>query len=140
MMGFRRTLGQGLRLVLVLILPATLGLLVLSQPIIALVFEHGAYTAHDTFWTTWALRYYLVGLIFATVDWPLNYAFYAREDTLTPALVGVLSVVIYVAVALLLIGRLGMLGLVLADSAKQAWTLAAISGPRHPMAIPRLNA
>jgi putative peptidoglycan lipid II flippase len=116
--GFRRTLGQGLRMVLVLIVPATVGLLVLAQPIVALIFEHGRFTAHDTYWTAWALRYYLVGLVFAAVDWPLNYAFYARQDTLTPALVGILSVGIYLAVALALIQPLGMLGLVLADSAK----------------------
>jgi putative peptidoglycan lipid II flippase len=116
--GFRRTLGQGLRLILVLILPATVGLLVLSKPIIALVFQHGAFTSHDSFWTTWALRYYLIGLVFATLDWPLNYAFYARQDTLTPALVGILSVGVYLAVALSLLRPLGMLGLVLADSAK----------------------
>jgi putative peptidoglycan lipid II flippase len=116
--GFRQTLGQGLRLVLSLILPATLGLLVLAEPLVSLLFEHGRFTAHDSFWTAWALRYYLVGLVFAAVDWPLNYAFYARQDTLTPALVGVLSVGVYLAVALTLIGSLGMLGLVLADSVK----------------------
>lgn len=116
--GFRRTLGLGIRLVLVLIVPATLGLLVLAEPITALLFEHGRFTAHDTFWTAWALRCYLAGLIFAAIDWPLNYAFYARQDTLTPALVGVLSVGIYLAVALVLLKPLGMLGLVLADSAK----------------------
>jgi putative peptidoglycan lipid II flippase len=116
--GFQKTLGQGLRLVLTLILPATLGLLVLAEPAVSLLFEHGRFTAHDTFWTAWALRYYLVGLVFAAVDWPLNYAFYARQDTLTPALVGVLSVACYLVVALTLIRPLGMLGLVLADSVK----------------------
>lgn len=116
--GFGQTLGLGLRLVLVLIVPATLGLLVLAEPVIALVFEHGRFTTYDTFWTAWALRYYLIGLVFATIDWPLNYAFYARQDTLTPALVGVLSVGAYLAVALALLPKLGMLGLVLADSAK----------------------
>ncbi|MGD8790964.1 MAG: murein biosynthesis integral membrane protein MurJ [Anaerolineae bacterium] len=116
--GFRDTLGLGLRLVLVLIVPATLGLLVLGQPIIALLFQHGEFTALDTFSTARALRLYLLGLVFAAIDWPLNYAFYARQDTLTPNLVGVLSVGVYLVVALSLVGPLGMLGLVLADSAK----------------------
>jgi putative peptidoglycan lipid II flippase len=107
-------------LVLVLIIPATLGLFVLAEPIIALLFEHGRFTAQDTFWTTQALRLYLLGLIFATVDWPLNYASYARQNTLTPALVGVVSVGVYLVVALTLLQPLGMLGLVLADSAKHA--------------------
>jgi putative peptidoglycan lipid II flippase len=116
--GYRRTLGQGIRMVLVLIVPATLGLFVLGQPIISLIFEHGEFTAYDTLWTSRALNLYLLGLVFAAVDWPLNYAFYARHDTLTPALVGVLSVGVYLAVALTLVGPWGMLGLVLADSAK----------------------
>jgi putative peptidoglycan lipid II flippase len=116
--GFRRTLGLGLRLVLVLIVPATLGLAVLAEPVVALLFEHGKFTAYDTYWTAWALRLYLVGLVFASIDWPLNYAFYAQQDTLSPALVGILSVGVYIVVALSLIQPLGMLGLVLADSAK----------------------
>jgi putative peptidoglycan lipid II flippase len=116
--GFHRTLGQGLRLVLVLILPATLGLLVLARPVVALLFEHGQFTAYDTFQTASALRCYLFGLVFASIDWQLNYAFYARQNTLIPALVGVFSVAVYLVVALLLKGPLGMLGLVLADSAK----------------------
>lgn len=117
--GFRRTLGQGLRLVLVLIVPATLALLVLARPATALLFEHGAFTANDTFWVSAALRYYLIGLIFAALDWPLMFGFYAEQNTLTPNLVGVFSVGVYLAVALLLLRPLGFLGLVLADSAKQ---------------------
>jgi putative peptidoglycan lipid II flippase len=116
--GFRATLGTALRLVLVLIIPAALALLVLGKPVIGLLFEHGAFTPQDTLQTTWALRGYLLGLVFAAIDWPLNFAFYARQNTVTPALVGVLSVAVYLVVALLLVRPMGMLGLVLADSAK----------------------
>jgi putative peptidoglycan lipid II flippase len=116
--GYRRTLAMGLRMVVVLIFPATVGLFIMAQPIIALLFEHGAFTAYDTAWTALALRCYLLGLVFAAVDWPLNYAFYARQDTLTPASVGVLSVLVYLMVALSLMKPLGMIGLVLADSTK----------------------
>lgn len=116
--GFRLTLGRGLRVVLMLVIPATLALLVLAEPLVALLFQHGQFTAYDTAQTSMALRLYLLGLIFASIDWPLNYAFYARQNTLTPALVGVCSVGVYLAVALLLVRPWGMLGLVLADSAK----------------------
>ena len=115
--GYRRTLAMGLRMVVVFIFPATVGLFIMAKPIIALIFEHGAFTTYDTAWTALALRCYLLGLVFAAVDWPLNYAFYARQDTLTPASVGVLSVFVYLIVALSL-KPLGMIGLVLADSAK----------------------
>lgn len=116
--GFRRTFGLGLRMVVALIVPAAVGLWVLAEPVIALVFQHGGFTAVDTAWVSLALRGYLIGLIFAAVDWPLNYAFYARQDTLTPNLVAVISVGVYLAVALSWVGPFGILGLVLADSAK----------------------
>lgn len=138
--GYQTTLLRGLRLVLALSIPATAGLFVLAEPLIRLIYEHGAFTASDTQWTSTALRCYLVGLVFASVDWPLNYAMYARQNTLTPALVGIFSVGVYLVAAVGFaapLGRLGlrisltgldpatlppgrvqMLGLVLADAAK----------------------
>lgn len=97
---FRATLAQGLRLVLVLIIPATVGLYMLANPIVALIFEHGDFTPADTVATADALRCALLGLLFAAVDQPLIFAFYARKDTLTPALVGVGTTFLYVLMAL----------------------------------------
>ncbi len=57
-------------------------------------------------------------MTFAAIDLPLVFAFYARKDTLTPALVGVLGVVVYLILALSLIRPLGMIGLILANSAQ----------------------
>ena len=118
--GFQATFAQGMRMILAAIIPAIVGLFVLARPIIALLFEHGKYTAVDTAWAALALRFYLLGLFFASIDWPLYYAFYARQNTLVPAAVGVFSVLVYLVVALALIGPWGMIGLVLADSAKHA--------------------
>jgi putative peptidoglycan lipid II flippase len=109
-----------LRLVIVLLLPATVGLWVMAEPIIRLLFEHGSFTPADTVMTAKALRFYLIGLPFAGIDFLLNYAYYARQNTRTPAAVGVISVGLYFVVALLLKEPFGFLGLVLADSAKQA--------------------
>ena len=118
--GFRGLFARGLRLVIVLLLPATVGLFVLAIPVIRLLFEHGNFTAYDTRMTSMALRLYLLGLPFAGVDFLLNYTFYARQDTRTPAIVGVIAVGLYFVVAWTLKGPLGFLGLVLADSIKQA--------------------
>ena len=114
--NFQHTLALGLKMVLMAIIPATIGLFVLAAPIVALLFQHGNFDAHDTAQTALALRYYLLGLTFAAIDLPLVFAFYARKDTLTPALVGVLGVVVYLIVALSLIRPLGMIGLILANS------------------------
>ena len=116
--AYRQTLGQVLRLVLYLSVPAAVGLAVLAEPIVRLVFEHGAFTPQDTAETARALRVYAVGLVFAAVDWPLNYAYYARQNTWTPTLVGIGSVGVYLLVALNLMGPLGMVGLVWGDTAK----------------------
>ena len=116
--AFRDTLGLGLRLAITLILPATAALFVLATPVIALLFEHGAFTATDTQITATALRLYLPGLPFAALDLLLVYAFYARQDTLTPALVGALSLLVYILIAIALFPALGLFSLMIADSAK----------------------
>lgn len=119
--GFRSIFGRGLRLVVVLLVPATVGLWVLAEPVIRLLFQHGNFSPEDTVMTARALHFYLFGLPFAGVDFLLNYTFYARQNTRTPAIVGVISIGFYFVTALLLKdGPLGFLGLVLADSAKQA--------------------
>lgn len=119
---FKATLAQGLRLVLALTVPATVGLWVLATPLISLVFEHGDFTAADTMATVAALRFHLLGLVFAAVDQPLIFAFYARQDTWTPALVGVATVLFYAVAALTptLFGQLTLNGLILANSLKWA--------------------
>lgn len=116
--AFKDTLGLGLRLALVLILPASVGLFVLATPIVAVLFQHGAFTPADTAITAQALRLYLIGLPFAAVDLLLVYAFYARQDTLTPALIGIASFAVYLVTAVLLLPLIGLFSLMVADSLK----------------------
>lgn len=131
--NFRRTLAQGIRLVLTLILPATAGLFALALPIVTLLFQGGRFTAADSEVTALALRLFLFGLPFAAVDQMLIFASYARKDTLRPALVGVVSIAVYVAVAYYLVVNLdrwwpaawrpgdqpaGLYGLMIADAVK----------------------
>jgi putative peptidoglycan lipid II flippase len=115
---FRRTFSTGLRLVLVVIIPAAVALLVLGRPIIQLIFEHGEFTARDTAQTWLALRFYLIGLPFAAIDLPLIFAFYAQKDTVTPVVVGIIAVLIYLIVGptLAFLFNLGFIGLVIANS------------------------
>ena len=117
--AYRATLARGLRMVIVLIVPLLVGLGLLAEPAVRVMFERGQFTAADTAQVQSALHIYLVGALFAAIDFPLIYAFYARNDTLLPALVGVLSVLVYAAIALVLLEGLGFLGLVWADTAKQ---------------------
>lgn len=115
---YKQTLGRGLRLGIVLILPAAVGLFVVAGTVVALLFEHGSFTAVDTVNTALALRLYLFGLPFATVDLLLIFAFYSQKDTLTPAIVGVISLVAYMVIALRLMPDYGLFSLMIADSCK----------------------
>lgn len=118
MAPFRGTLARGLRLVLVLIVPAAVGLFILSQPVVALLYERGAWLPIDTQMTATALRLYLFGLPFAALDLLLVFAFYALQDTLTPSLVGIGTIAIYLAAAILMLPTFGLFSLMLADSLK----------------------
>jgi putative peptidoglycan lipid II flippase len=116
--AFKQTLSEGMRLVITLIMPAAAGLFALAIPIVALLFEHGEFTAQDTETTALVLRFYLFGLPFAAVDQMLVYSSFARKDTLRPALVGVISIVIYLLTAVALLRPLGLLSLMVADGVK----------------------
>jgi len=149
--AFRDTLGAGLRWALLIGLPAAVVLWVLAPQMVRLLFEHGRFTATDTYWTTAALRLYLIGLPFAAIDQPLVVAFYARQNTLTPVLAGVVSVAAYAGLAPLLAGRWGMRGLAAAASVQIVlhavlmliWTkrrLDAVDGPKLLREAARIGA
>jgi putative peptidoglycan lipid II flippase len=125
--SYRTTLARGLRMLWLLIAPSAALLWLLGTPITRVLFQRGAFTAQDTMQVVAALNIYLIGMLFAALDYPLNFAFYARNNTLLPALVGVASVAVYTVVALTLVQPLGYLGLVWADTAKQASHLAIMA-------------
>jgi putative peptidoglycan lipid II flippase len=116
--AFQQTLADGVKMALTLILPATAGLFALAVPIAALLFERGEFLPQDTQMTALVLRVYLVGLPFAAVDQMLIFASYARKDTWRPALVGVISIIVYLIVAVSLLQPLGLLSLMVADAVK----------------------
>ncbi len=115
---FQVTLGQGLRLATVLIIPAAVGLYILANPLVALIFEHGKFTAPDTAITALALRLYVLGLPFAAIDLLLVFAFYARQNTLTPAVIGLISLGAYMVIAIGLLRWYALFALMVADSVK----------------------
>jgi putative peptidoglycan lipid II flippase len=116
--AYRRTLGTGLRMVTVLVLPAAAGLFFLAAPIVTLFFEGGAFNEGDKWRTVLALLCYVPGLPGAALNQVLIFGFYSRKNTVIPVAVGIGGVGVYVVTALLLKEPLGMAGLVLANSAQ----------------------
>ncbi|NJN18640.1 MAG: murein biosynthesis integral membrane protein MurJ [Oscillochloris sp.] len=117
---FRATLAMGLKVVLLLILPATAGLAALAFPVVSAIFARGAFDASDVGPTALALLLYLPGLPAAALDQVLIFAFYARKNTLTPNLIQGAAILCYLAAALPLIWltELGFLALVIGNSAQ----------------------
>lgn len=92
---FRNTLSSSIRLVFLLTLPSACGLVVLSQPIIRLIYERGLFTPVSTDMTAFALIGYSIGLTGYAAIKVLSPSFYALDDVRTPMMVSLCSVVIY---------------------------------------------
>jgi putative peptidoglycan lipid II flippase len=139
--GMRQTLSSGLRMMLMLNVPATAGLIALAWPIVALIFQHGSFTGADTSATAVALACYAPGLVgYSAVRFAVP-AFYALHDSRTPVVVSVATVLLNVALNLTLVRVIGYPGLALGtavaslfNAALLLWLLrnrlAGLDGPR----------
>lgn len=85
----RASLAATLRGVLLLTIPAMLGLILLRVPLVQLLYQRGDFTAQSTQLVAWALLWYSVGLVAHSVVEIVSRAFYALHDTMTPVIVGV---------------------------------------------------
>ncbi|MFL6538661.1 MAG: murein biosynthesis integral membrane protein MurJ [Chthoniobacterales bacterium] len=89
---FRGALAHSLRLVMLLTIPSALGLIILAEPIISLIYQHGRFTAEATARTAEALRFYAIGLVgYASVK-VLAPAFYAIDRRNLPMFVSIFSI------------------------------------------------
>lgn len=88
---FKKTLSGIMRVMLLLALPATVGLIALRVPIIRVLYERGSFDAASTQMVAWALLWYAVGLTGHSLVEVLSRAFYAMHDTKTPVIVGVMA-------------------------------------------------
>jgi putative peptidoglycan lipid II flippase len=112
----RSTLAGGLGLMLFMNVPATVGLMVLAQPIVAVIFERGEFTAADTVATAAALQLYAIGLVGYSIVRIISPTFYALQRSRVPVIVSAASVVVNVALNLALVRLMGYRGLALGTS------------------------
>jgi putative peptidoglycan lipid II flippase len=112
----RSTIASAIGLMLLLNVPATLGLMVLARPIVAVIFEHGSFTASDTIATAAALQFYAIGLVGYSIVRIVSPTFYALRRSRIPVMVSAGSVVINVVLNLALVRELGYRGLALGTS------------------------
>jgi putative peptidoglycan lipid II flippase len=110
---YSELLDWGLRLTLLLAAPAAAALAVLAVPMIATLFHHGAFGAHDVAMTRQALVAYSVGLLGLILVKVLAPGFYARQDIRTPVKIALVTLVATQAMNVAFIGPLRHAGLAL---------------------------
>lgn len=130
-----RDYHKGLRLIMVINVPAAVGLAVLSEPVVRLLFQRGQFTAEDTMMMAPLLALFAVGMPFYSVSSLSTRAFYALKDTRTPVKLAAVSFAINLSLSLLLMRPLGAAGLVIASTVAvlvQTWSMQAKLTRRQP--------
>ncbi len=128
----RISLSASLRGVIFLALPASLGLMILREPIVSLLYQRGQFDARMTALVGWALMWYAAGMVGHSVMEVLTRAFYAQHDTRTPVVIGAIAMglnVIFSFAFSSLFARLGWMphgGLALANSFATALEATAL--------------
>lgn len=110
------TMLKGLGMVSLITIPAAVGLMVLREPIIQLLFERNAFDHQDTIATSAALLFYSVGLFPGAANMVITRAYYAVDDVRTPVIAGVFSIVVNLILSVTLMRPMAHAGLALANS------------------------
>jgi len=112
----RRTVADGLSLMLMLNVPATVGLIVLATPIVRVIFERAAFTPADTAATAAAVQFYALGLVGYSIVRIASPVFYALGQNRTPVMISVATVLANALLNVALVRVMGYQGLALGTS------------------------
>ncbi|NMA86226.1 MAG: murein biosynthesis integral membrane protein MurJ [Tissierellia bacterium] len=112
----KKIMGLGINIILIVTVPATIGIILLAEPMIKIFFERGAFTETATLMTSKALVFYSLGLIGSSIRMLLNRVYYSFQDTRSPMINGITAVAANIGLNLLLIDSMGHAGLALATS------------------------
>jgi putative peptidoglycan lipid II flippase len=113
---FRERLSIGIRATLLLILPASVGYLVLGDPIVRTLLQHGVMTPRSTELVATVLRFFVLGLVPFSVFQLLSRAFYAMQDTKTPFVINCYAVGVNIVIDFPLFFAMGVKGLALGQT------------------------
>jgi putative peptidoglycan lipid II flippase len=128
----RSSLAASLRGILMMALPASIGLILLREPLISFLYQRGEFDGHDVQLVAWALLWYAAGLVGHSIMEVLTRAFYAQQDTRTPVIIGTIAMILNVLFSFwfsslfMQIGWFPLGGLALANSLATALEAAAL--------------
>ncbi len=114
--GMKKIMGNGVNLILLITIPATIGLIVLAKPIVEVAFQRGEFDANATIMTSKALIFYSIGLVAMALRLLITRVYYSLQDTKTPMINGAISVAFNIVLNLILVKFMAHAGLALATS------------------------
>jgi len=124
--GFEETINLGLRYVGFIVIPAAGGLSVLTQPIVRLAFQRGAFTEAATLLTSQALLAYTPGMVAMAASQIITTSFYSSLETRLPVMLSIGTAVANIGLDVVLVRFMGHVGLALANSLA-AWAGVILS-------------
>lgn len=124
--GVKRTLSFSLRAIYFITIPAMVGLLVMSRPIIHILYQRGEFDASSTAMTASCLLFFSLSLPFISGVKIIAPAFYSLKDTKTPAVVAFFVMIIYISLSLVLMRPLKVGGIALALSIASVFNFLAL--------------
>jgi len=116
MRGLKEAVNMGVKMVFFLLVPSSVGLIMLRKELVSLLFQHGAFSYQNTLITSEALFCYCLGLFAMGGVMILTRAFYSLQDMVTPLKISLVSLVVNIVLNFVLIGPLKHRGLALATS------------------------
>lgn len=116
MKDIRSIFKRGVSIILLITVPATVGIMLLGKELVTIFFQRNAFTAQDTLMTSGALFYYSIGLIASALRLMLNKMFYSFQDTKTPMINGAIAVIVNLILNVFFVRTMGHRGLALATS------------------------
>lgn len=123
----QRMQNQGLELAMLLTIPAMIGLVMLAEPLVKMLFQRGAFDALAAQQTAYALMAFSLGLPAYVLTKIFNTSFYAQEDTTTPLKTAGIAVLVDIVLSLILLKPLQHVGIALA-TAVSAWVNVVMLG------------
>lgn len=113
---YKEIINKAMRMMIYILIPLTIGITIFSKDIISVIYERGEFTAESTLITSSILTFFSVGIIGSGIVEVMNKAFYAKQDTKSPLIAGIIMIIINVILCVTLSKFLDVKGLALATS------------------------
>lgn len=113
---YKLIIDKAMRLMIYILIPLTIGIVIFSSDIISVIYERGEFTSESTLITSSILTFFSIGIIGSGIVEVMNKAFYAKQDTKSPLIAGIIMIVTNVILCIVLSKFMDVNGLALATS------------------------